>query len=123
VRYCVAALKREGRVDGYVVYRHLQEPRGRVTSLVDMLVDAHDEGGVKTLLRWVDREARDADSDKVRTFVLHNGYRRLLKKSGYFQVKSTMEFTAKVNAVDVPPDFYRSTDRWHITLGDSDQDR
>ena len=123
VRYCIAALKRESKVEGYAVYRHLQEPRGRVTSLVDLLVDARDDAGMKTLLRWVDREAREADSDKVRTFALYGGYRRLLKKSGYFQVKSTMEFTVKVNAVDVPPDFYRFTDRWHVTLGDSDQDR
>jgi hypothetical protein len=34
-----------------------------------------------------------------------------------------MEFVAKVNAVDVTPAFYRETDRWHLTLGDSDQDR
>jgi hypothetical protein len=34
-----------------------------------------------------------------------------------------MEFVAKINAVDVPPDFYKQTDRWHVTLGDSDQDR
>jgi GNAT superfamily N-acetyltransferase len=123
VRYSVAALKREGRLDGYAVYRHLQEPRGRVTSLVDFLVDPDDEAGMKTLLRWVDREARAEDSDKVRTFVLHAGYRRLLRRSGYFPVKSAMEFTVKVNGVSVPPDFYRHTDRWHVTLGDSDQDR
>ena len=123
VRYCVAALKREGRVEGYAVYRHLQEPRGRVTSLVDFLVDARDEAGLKTLLRWVDREARDADSDKVRTFALYAGYRRLLKKSGYFQVKSTMEFTVKVNGLELPPSFYEDTSTWHVTLGDSDQDR
>ena len=78
---------------------------------------------MKTLLRWVDREARAADSDKVRTFALHAGYRRLLRKSGYFAVKSTMEFTVKVNGIDVPADFYEQTDRWHVTLGDSDQDR
>jgi hypothetical protein len=123
VRYAIAALKREGRVDGYAVYRHLQEPRGRVTSLVDFLVDPADEAGMKTLLRWVDREARAADSDKVRTFALHAGYRRLLRKSGYFAVKSTMELTVKVNGIDVPADFYEHTDRWHVTLGDSDQDR
>jgi hypothetical protein len=28
-----------------------------------------------------------------------------------------------VNALSVPPDFYTQTDRWHIMLGDSDQDR
>jgi hypothetical protein len=51
VRYSVAALKREGRADGYAVYRHTQEPRGRVTLLVDFLADTHDEIGFKTLLR------------------------------------------------------------------------
>ena len=30
---------------------------------------------------------------------------------------------AKVNGVEVPPSFYGDTDRWHVTLGDSDQDR
>ena len=78
---------------------------------------------MKTLLRWVDREARAEDSDKVRAFALHAGYRRLLKRSGYFQVKSNMDFTVKVNGTDVPADFYQNTDRWHVTLGDSDQDR
>jgi GNAT superfamily N-acetyltransferase len=123
VRYCVAALRRAGAVDGYVVYRHVQEPRGRVTALVDWLVDPDDDDGMKTLLRWVDREARAADSDKIRAFCLHDGYRRLLRQSGFFRVKSTMEFTVKVNGTDLPPTFYDDTSRWHVTLGDSDQDR
>jgi hypothetical protein len=122
VRYAVAALKREGRFEGYAVYRHLQEPRGRVTSLVDFLVDPEDLAGMKTLLRWIDREAREADSDKVRTYSLHTGYRKWLRNSGYFTVKSGMEFTLKINDVPVPDQFYQQTDRWHVTLGDSDQD-
>ncbi len=123
VRYAVAALSRGGALQGYVVYRHAQEARGRVTMLVDWLVDPHDEAGMKTLLRWVDREARVADSDKIRAFCLHDGYRRQMKRSGYFQVKSDMEFTAKINATDVPAGFYEDTSAWHVTLGDSDQDR
>ena len=123
VRYVVAALRRGAELQGYVVYRHLQEPRGRVTTLVDFLTDPDDEAGMKTLLRWVDREARAADSDKIRVFCLHDEYRRVLRRSGYFQVKSTMEFTVKVNGVDLPPAFYEDTSRWHVTLGDSDQDR
>lgn len=123
VRYSIAALRRDDRNVGYAVYRHLHEPRGRVTLLVDFLTDPDDEQGFATLLRWVDREARQADSDKIRTFAMHAGYRRTLKRSGYFVVKSTMEFVAKVNAVDVDRSFYDRTDDWHITLGDSDQDR
>ena len=123
VRYSVAALRRSGELHGYAVYRHLQEARGRVTSLVDFLVAPSDESGLKTLLRWVDREARAADSDKIRAFCLHAGFRRVMRRSGYFAVKSTMEFTAKVNRVELPGDYYTETDRWHVTLGDSDQDR
>jgi GNAT superfamily N-acetyltransferase len=123
VRYSIAALRRDDRNVGYAVYRHLHEPRGRVTLLVDFLADPDDPAGFSTLLRWLDREARQADSDKIRAFAMHAGFRRILKRSGYFQVKSTMEFVAKVNAVQVEPDFYENTDTWHLTLGDSDQDR
>ncbi len=123
VRYIIAMLRRDERNIGYAVYRHLYEPRGRVTLLVDFLADPDDEAAMRTLFHWIDREARQADSDKIRTFALHASFRRVLKRSGYFQVKSTMEFVAKVNAVDVDPAFYENTDTWHVTLGDSDQDR
>ena len=123
VRYSVAALRRDQESAGYAVYRHVQEPRGRVTLLVDFLTDPDDEAGFLTLLRWIDREARAADSDKIRTYVMHEGFRKLLRKSGYYPVKSAMEFVAKVNAIDVPKSFYESTEAWHVTLGDSDQDR
>jgi GNAT superfamily N-acetyltransferase len=123
VRYSIAALRRDDRNVGYAVYRHLYEPRGRVTLLVDFLTDPADEAGVETLLRWVDREARNADSDKIRGFAMHTGFRRILRRSGYFQVKSTLEFVVKVNGLAVDSSFYENTDDWHVTLGDSDQDR
>lgn len=123
VRYSIAALRRDERNVGYAVYRHLHEPRGRVTLLVDFLTDPADESGLETLLRWIDREARQADSDKIRVFAMHSGFRKVLKRSGYFQGKSAMEFVLKVNGVDVAPSFYERTDNWHVTLGDSDQDR
>ena len=123
VRYSIAVLRRDNRNIGYAVYRHLYEPRGRVTLIVDFLADPDDEGALRMLLHWIDREARQADSDKIRVFAMHAGFRRVLRRSGYFQVKSTMEFVVKINGVDVDPAFYENTDTWHITLGDSDQDR
>ena len=122
VRYSLVALKREGEVHGYAVYRHRQEPLGKVTLLVDLLVAPHDHSGLKTLLRWVDREARAEDTDKVRCYVTHAAFRKVLKRNGYFQVKSGLDVAVKVNAVQVPPGFYDQTDGWHITYGDSDQD-
>ena len=124
VRYSMVALRRGADLHGYAVYRHTREPRGKVTLLVDFLVDPDDELGFKTILRWVDQEARAADSDKIRAFEMHETFRRIMRRSGgYFPVKSTMEFTAKVNEVQVPPGFYSNTAKWHVTLGDSDQDR
>jgi hypothetical protein len=123
VRYAVVALKRQGDVHGYAVYRHRHEPLGRVTMLVDFLVDPDDVSGLKTLLRWVDREARVEDSDKVRCSVMNGDYRRVLRRNGYFNVKSTLEVSVKVNAVQVPRGFYDDTEGWHITSGDSEQDR
>ena len=123
VRYLIAALRRDDRNVGYAIYRHLREPRGRVTLLVDFLVDPDDDAGLKTLLGWVDREARQADSDKIRTFAFHEGFRKLLKKSGYYAGRRTIDFVARINAVPVPSEFYKEPTAWHVTLGDSDQDR
>ena len=123
VRYSTALLEREGRLDGWAVFRHVQEPLGRVTLLVDLLADPSDEDGIRALLRRVDREARAADSDKIRTFMLHAGFRKVIKRSGYFQVKSWLRLIAKINATPVPATFYKNVDRWHVTLGDSDVDR
>jgi hypothetical protein len=122
VRYSIVALKRQGEVHGYAVYRHRHEPLGRVTMLVDFLVDPEDVSGLKTLLRWVDRAARAEDSDKVRCYVMNGPFRRILRRNGYFNVKSTLEVAVKVNAVQVPKGFYDDTEGWHITYGDSDQD-
>jgi hypothetical protein len=122
VRYAAALLRRGDEVEGYVVYRHLREPQGRVTQIVDLLADPSDERGIKTLARWVDREARLADSDKIRCYITNASIRRVLRRSGYFVVKSAIELTVKVNAVPVPKDFYESADDWHFTLGDGELD-
>jgi len=123
VRYTVALLRRGEDTVGYIVYRHFYEPLGRVTLIVDLMADPDDEIGLRTLLGWVDREARAADSDKIRTYMLHTGFRRSLRRFGYFHVGSPLEMVVKINALDVGADFYQHPDRWHVTLGDSDYDR
>ena len=122
VRYSMAILRRDEEPHGYAVYRHLREPQGRVTQIVDFLVDPADERGLKTLLRWIDREARAEDSDKIRCYVQHAKFRRVLRRSGYFVVKSNVLINVRVNAVQVPRDFYENTEGWHFTWGDGDLD-
>ena len=121
-RYAIAVLRREQAMAGYVVYRHTHEPRGRVTHVVDFLARPGDDRALKTLLRWVDREARMADSDKIRCHALHAGFRRVLKRSGYFGVRSSLHLAVKVNDPATPRAFYDGVDRWHFTLGDGPGD-
>jgi hypothetical protein len=118
VRYQAAVLRRDDAVAGYVVYRHVREPQGRVTQIVDFLARPGDAGAVGTLAEWVDREARLEDADKIRCYATHAGFRRLLRRSGFFAVTSDIEVIVKVNAVPVPAGFYQSGDTWHLTLGD-----
>jgi hypothetical protein len=122
VRYTSALLRRGDDIDGYVVYRHFHEPQWRVTQIVDLLADPADERGIKTLVRWVDREAQINDSDKIRCHLTHASFRRVLRRSGYFVVKSGIDLTVKVNAVPVPKGLYASVDAWHFTLGDGELD-
>jgi hypothetical protein len=118
VRYLAAALERNGTMAGYVVYRHLREPQGRVTHIVDFMAHPDDERALATLARWVDREARLEDSDKIRCYATQAAFRRVLRRNGFFVVKSDVEVTVKVNAVPVAREFYGSGDTWHLTLGD-----
>jgi len=123
IRYQIVALDRGATIGGYAVYRHLDEPRGRVTTLVDLLADPDDRSALSTLLGAVEREARAAGSDKIRAFMMNEAFRKVMKAEGYFRVQSTIELVAKINAVAVAPDFYARTGAWHVTFGDSDQDR
>lgn len=122
-RYAIAVLRRQGRAAGYVVYRHAQEPRGRVTSVVDFLTVPGDDRALQTLLRWVDREAHAADSDKIRCHALHAGFRKVIRRSGYFGVRSAATLSVKVHDAATARTTGDTTDDWHFTLGDGALDR
>jgi hypothetical protein len=121
--YNIVALDRGSTVAGYAVFRHVDEPRGRVTALVDLLADPDDRQALATLLSAVERDARSAGSDKIRAFVMNAAFRQAMRRQRYFPVHSTIELVAKVNAVPVGPEFYAHRDAWHVMFGDSDQDR
>ena len=123
IRYDIIALDRGATVDGYAVFRHLNESKGRITALVDLFADPDDRDSVVALLNAVEHEARGAGSDKIRAFVTSAAFRATMRARGYFHVRSTIELVAKVNAVPVDQDFYADTRAWHVMFGDSDQDR
>jgi GNAT superfamily N-acetyltransferase len=123
IRYEIIALDRGATIGGYAVFRHVDEPKGRVTALVDLFADPDDRDAVVALLNAVEHEAKSAGSDKIRAFVMNAAFRATMRSQGYFHVRSTIELVAKVNAVPVDQAFYADTGAWHVMFGDSDQDR
>jgi GNAT superfamily N-acetyltransferase len=123
LQYEIATVERNGTLAGYAVYRHADEARGRVTALVDFLADPEDRSTFAALLAEVEREARLAGAGKIRAFAMNAAFRNTMRSLGYSRVASTIEFVAKVNAVPVDPGYYADTSTWHVTFGDSDQDR
>ncbi len=122
-RYSLITFERGERIEGYAAFRHTREARGRVTALVDFLCDPDDQETTRALLRVVEHDARQAGSDKIRAFVMNRSFRKVMQRLGYFHVASSVQLVAKINAVPVSPAFYTRTDKWHVTFGDSDQDR
>ncbi len=123
IRYHIIALDRGSTIDGYAVFRHVDEQKGRITALVDLFADPDDRDAVAALLAAVEHHARAAGSDKIRAFVMNAAFRATMRAQGYFHVRSTIELVVKVNAVPVDSAFYADTSGWHVTFGDSDQDR
>jgi GNAT superfamily N-acetyltransferase len=122
-RYSTIALSHGGETAAWAVYRHAQDGRWRATVLVDFLADPDEPQALATLIDAVEREARRAGSDVVRAFATHATYRACLLGAGFDVRDGSPRLIAKVTALPVPPEFYASTDRWHVTRGDSDADR
>jgi len=70
---------------GYVVTRH-----GRTrTHIVDILVDAGRQDGLRALLRWVFERAREAESEGVECWLMrHHPYVRTLRQFGFLRMRS-----------------------------------
>lgn len=123
VRYDALAATRAGRPAGYLVYRVARQRDVNVGLLVDWLTDPDDEASFGALSDAATGRCRAAGADKMRAFTMHRGFGRALTRRGFKRVRSTMEFCVRINDDRVPALVTRQTDRWHVTLGDADQDR
>jgi hypothetical protein len=116
----VAPLKRDGRAKDMpsIVTRR---PRGRVTWLVDFLADTTRSASRRCCDGSMPKRVRRLD--KIRRYAAH-GFRRVMRRSGYFQMRHLgWRWRQNQRASPSPPLLYKETDDWHVTLGDSDQDR
>jgi GNAT superfamily N-acetyltransferase len=123
VRYDVFEARCLGELTGYVVLRCAERNGVRIALLVDLFA------------RPDDRETLGALLDRARLFALQNGASRMqaftfdrriaarLLSKGFFLIESPMQFCLRIHSDHVDETFFRDTSRWHVTFGDSDQDR
>ncbi|MBC8088027.1 MAG: hypothetical protein H7Z40_12235 [Phycisphaerae bacterium] len=121
--YKIAVMEKGGETTGYLIIRQIEQNGWRATILADFLTDPREPGTFKALLHWAEREALAENSDVIRVSSAHATFNGILRTNGYEDLSPAIRFVAKINAIAVPPDYYGSLANWHVTVGDSDNDR
>ena len=123
VQYRLLVARGGGHTLGYAVYRVAARDDLPVGLLVDWLADPRDEQTMAALVDVVVARCRAAGAHKLRSFAMHAGFGTQLEAAGFRRVRSTMQFCARINDERVAARTIERTAGWHVTFGDSDQDR
>jgi len=124
VRYDVFEARRapENELTGYVVLRTALRNGVRLALLVDLFADPEDQKTLGALLDRAIDYAREASAARLQSFTLDRRIAGRLLAKGFLLTHSSMQFCVRLKG-DAGHGFFRDTSRWHVTFGDSDQDR
>jgi GNAT superfamily N-acetyltransferase len=120
-RYALHAARREGALVGYAVSRHEDYNGIRLGWLVDVFADAEDHAAKDALIGSILDAFRAAGVARVQAFSLNRALAEDLKRRGFFEGRSPMQFC--VNARGDAAAVFADRERWHVVFGDSDMDR
>lgn len=123
LEYQIATCVRAGETCGYAIIRHSEKDGWRATIIADFLADPRQPGVLQSLLRWVDREAIAAQSDVIRVVATHAQFIEKLHGAGYADRAPVVRFMVRIDGVTVPANYFDSVAAWHVTIGDSDNER
>jgi GNAT superfamily N-acetyltransferase len=112
---------RSGELTGYVVLRTTIRNGVRLALLVDLFADPEDATTLGALLSRAIEYARAAGAARLQAFTFDRRIAARLLAKGFFLIASPMQFCVRIKGA--PAEFFRDTSRWHVTFGDSDQDR
>jgi GNAT superfamily N-acetyltransferase len=124
VRYDVFEARRgpESELSGYVVLRTAIRNGVRLALVVDLFADPDDRDTLGALLDRAIDYAREASAARLQSFTFDRRIAARLLAKGFFLISSPMQFCVRIKS-GVDESFFRDTSRWHVTFGDSDQDR
>jgi GNAT superfamily N-acetyltransferase len=123
VRYDVfEARNASGELTGYVVLRCAVRNGVRLAILVDLFADPEDRETLDALLDQGIGYGREQAAARIQSFTFDQRIGARLLAKGFFLISSPMQFCLRLKS-EVDESFFRDTSRWHVTFGDSDQDR
>lgn len=118
--YDLWAARGGGALRGFAVSRH-EDYRGlRLGWIVDLFAAADDALAKDALLTAVLDSFRAAGVARAQAFALHAGLGDALRRRGFRQAPSPMQFCVRTRAGTEP---LSDVPRWHVVFGDSDMDR
>jgi GNAT superfamily N-acetyltransferase len=123
VRYDVFEAMREGELSGYVVLRCAERNGIRIGLVIDLFARPDDRETVGALLDRAREWARENGAARMQAFTFDRRIAARLLNKGFMLIESPMQFCLRIHSDHVDEMFFRDTSRWHVTFGDSDQDR
>jgi GNAT superfamily N-acetyltransferase len=123
VSYEVFEARRDGELSGYAVLRLAERNGVKLALLVDLLAHPEDRQCLGTLLGRALDWARERGAARIQTFTFDQRITARLASKGFLLIASPMQFCLRIHSDHVDETFFRDTSRWHVTFGDSDQDR
>ena len=124
VRYDVFEARRGpgNELTGYTVLRTAVRNGVRIALLVDLFADPEDKETLGALLDRAIDYAREAKAARLQSLTFDRRITGRLLAKGFLLIQSPMQFCVRIKS-GVDEGFFRDTSRWHVTFGDSDQDR
>jgi hypothetical protein len=95
----------------------------KLALVVDLLAEPDDKATVGKLLDHAHAWARERGAARIQTFTFDRRLQARLANKGFVRIESPMQFCVRIHSDHVDENFFRDTSRWHVTFGDSDQDR
>jgi hypothetical protein len=123
VNYDVFEAHRGGELSGYIVLRLTKRNGVPLALLVDLLAHPEDKATIGALLDQAFAWARERGAARMQTFTFDRRIASRLANKGFMRLQSPMQFCVRIRSDHVDERFFRDTSRWHVTFGDSDQDR
>ena len=123
VSYDIFEAHKDGVLTGCIVLRVTERNGAKLALVVDLLAEPDDKATLGSLLDHAFSWAREHDAARLQTFTFDRRIQARLASKGFMRIASPMQFCVRIHSDHVDELFFRDTSRWHVSFGDSDQDR